>query len=226
MAKKTTNKNLDENFFAKFGPVKIYKKDQLIVEPEKEPAGVFYLKKGFARLYTISKEGKEITFNIYKPGMYFPLIWALNQNINIYFIEALTDVEVLKAPKEEVIKTLQQNPDLLFLLTQNAFSGLEGITKLMDSLLSKNAYHQISSILVMLTVRFGKPDGKQTLIEVPLTHRVLGTLAGLSREATSRELEKLVKEKIITYSDHKITILNYKKLQEEFISNSSEHINF
>ena len=226
MSKKTTNKNLDENFFAKFGPAKLYKKDQLIIEPGKEPAGVFFIKKGYVRLYTISKEGKEITYNIYKPGMYFPLIWALNQTHNIYFIEAITDTQVLKAPRDEVINVLKKNPDLLFILTQNAFSGLEGITKLMDSLLSKNAYRQICSILVTLTVRFGKVDGKKMIIDVPLTHRVLGTLAGLSREATSRELEKLSKEKIISLTDHKITILNYKKLQEEFLSNASEHINF
>lgn len=226
MSKKTTNNNLDEKFFAKFGTSKIYKKDQLIVEPEKEPAGVFYIKKGYVRLYSISKEGKEITFNIYKSGMYFPLIWALNQTPNMYFIEALTDAELLKAPREEVISILKKNPDLLFVLTQNAFSGLEGLTKLMDSLLSKNAYHQICSILVMLGVRFGEAQGKKTLISVPLTHRILGTLAGLSREATSRELEKLTKEKIITYANHQITILNYKKLQEEFSSNSSEHVTF
>ena len=87
----------------------------------------------------------------------------------------------------------------------------------MDSLLSnKNAYHQVASILTMLTQRFGqKRNGNQAVITIPLTHRVIGSMAGLSREATSRELERLTKERIILQKNHKIIIKNIKKLEEE-----------
>jgi CRP/FNR family transcriptional regulator, cyclic AMP receptor protein len=218
---------LDEDFFLQFKNTKYYKKEQIIIEPGVEPAGVFYLKAGYVRLFLISKDGKELTFNIYKPGMFFPMIWAITDSPNIYFLECLTDVEVLKAPKEKVAEFLKENPEVLFDLTKRILSGLEGMTKLMDVLLSKNAYNQVCAVILMLARRFSSNlMDHQLTIDVPLTHRLIGTLAGLSREATSRELEKLEKEKIIDQSDHKIVVKDVKKLEEEFTTYASENIIF
>ena len=51
---------LDEEYFLGFGKARTYKKNQIIIMPEDEPEGVFYLKSGFVRLYLISKDGKEL----------------------------------------------------------------------------------------------------------------------------------------------------------------------
>jgi CRP/FNR family cyclic AMP-dependent transcriptional regulator len=218
---------LDEDFFSGFKNLKKYKKNQIFLEPGVEPSGVFYLKSGYVRLYLISKDGKELTFNIYKSGMFFPMIWAIADAPNIYFLETLTDVELLKAPKEKVIEFLQDNPEIVFDLTKRILSGLEGLTKLMDVLLSKNAYNQVCAVVLMLAKRFGNHSTENlVVIDVPLTHRIIGTLAGLSREATSRELEKLEKDKIIDQSSHKLVVQNLSRLEEEFTTYASENIIF
>ncbi len=227
MATGKSLKQFDEEFFLKFNSSKHYKKEQIIIEPGLEPSGVFYIKSGFVRLFLISKDGRELTFNIYKPGMFFPMIWALSDSPNIYFFECLTDVELLKAPKNEVAEFLKSNPVVLLDLTRRILSGLEGLTKLMDILLSKNAYNQVCAVILMLARRFSNPNKNNHMaIEVPLTHRIIGTLAGLSREATSRELEKLEKEKIIEQVDHKIIVKNIKKLEDEFATFAADHIIF
>jgi CRP/FNR family transcriptional regulator len=227
MTKDTNSlQKLDEAFFTKFNSLKKYKKGQIIIEPGTKLTGVYYLKSGFVRFFIISKEGKELTFNIFKPGSYFPMTWALTGSENIYFYECLTDAEITKAPKEDVIAFLKQNPEYLYDLAKRTLSGLEGLTKLMDALLSKNAYHQVCAIILMLAKRFGEERNKNISVALPLTHRLLGTLAGLSREATSRELEKLVKENIIEHNNQKLLIKNIKKLEEEFTEYSSENIIF
>lgn len=216
---------LDDIFFTQFNAVHKFKKKQLILWPEVQPPGVFYVKSGFIRQYLISRNGKELTVNILKPETYFPMIWALNNVVNIYFYESLTDVTLLKAPREEVIKQLENHPDLLYDLTKRTLSGLDGITRIMETLLTGNAYEQIASVVLVLAKRFGKPTGnKEITIDIPLTHRLIGTLAGLSRESTSLELEKLTRNKIISKENGFILIKSMKKLEQESLINSAEHI--
>ena len=214
--KQQSLKKLDEEFFAKFKITQRYKKNQLIFSPGAEPSGVFFIKSGYVRLYIISENGKEITFNIMKPGSYFSMIWALNQTPNIYFYEALTDVLLLKAPKDEVVNFLGKHPEVLYDLTKRVLSGLDGMTKLMEALLTGNAYQQVASVLLVLTRRFGtKVDGiNEVSIDLPLTHRIIGTLAALSRESTSLEIEKLTKRGIISQKNRVIIIKQLDKLQE------------
>jgi CRP/FNR family transcriptional regulator, cyclic AMP receptor protein len=213
---KTPLQKLDENFFAQFKSTQKFKKNQLIFGPGAEPSGVFYIKSGFIRLYTISESGKEITFNIFKEGTYFPMIWALNNTPNIYFFESLTDTQLLKAPRDEIVKLVESDSTVLYDLTKRILNGLSGTTKLMEALLTGNANQQVASVLLILARRFGK-NGKdyEIIIDLPLTHRIIGTMAALSRESTSLELEKLVKDKIISQKDHLIQVKDLKKLEEK-----------
>lgn len=218
---------LDENFFAKFKSAQKFKKNQLILSPLAEPSGIFYIKSGFVRLYLISESGKELTLNIFKPGTYFSMIWALNNVPNIYFYESLTDVILLKAPKDAVVKHIMDNPGVLFDLTKRTLSGLDGMTRLMEALLTGNANQQIASVLLVLARRFGK-NGKnnEITIDLPLTHRIIGTLSSLSRESTSLELEKLIKDNIISQKDHLIIIRNLKRLENKSPIGFIEDIQF
>jgi CRP/FNR family transcriptional regulator len=213
---KPSLQKLDEEFFSQFKSAQKFKKNQLIFGPGAEPSGIFYIKSGFVRLYVISESGKEITFNIFKPGNYFSMIWALNDTPNVYFFESLTDVLLLKAPKAEIVKYVENNPGILYDLTKRTLSGLDGMTKLMEALLTGSAYQQVASTLLVLARRFGK-NGKnhKIIIDLPLTHRIIGTLAALSRESTSLELEKLIKTKIISQKNHMIVIEDIKKLEEK-----------
>jgi CRP/FNR family transcriptional regulator len=218
---------IDENFFAQFKAVYQFKKNQLILGPTAEPSGIFYLKSGFVRLYLVSEGGKELTLNIFKPGAYFSMIWALNGTPNIYFYESLTDVILLKAPKEEVLKHIADNPAVLLDLTKRTLKGLDGMTRLMEALLTGNAYQQIASVLLVLARRFGKNGkGSELIIDLPLTHRIIGTIAGLSRESTSLELEKLTKASLISQKDHLIVVKDLKKLEEKSPISFIEEIQF
>jgi CRP/FNR family transcriptional regulator len=207
---------LDESFFAQFKTAQKFKKNQLILSPGAEPSGIFFVKSGYIRLYLISESGKELTLNIFKPGTYFSMIWALNDVPNIYFYESLTDVLLLRAPKEEIVKYIRDNPIVLYDLTKRTLGGLDGMTRLMEALLTGNAYQQIASVLLVLARRFGKnKNDNEVIIDLPLTHRLIGTLAGLSRESTSLEMEKLTKDKIISQKDHITLVKDLKKLENK-----------
>ncbi len=192
-------KKLDEEFFAQFKKLLKFKRNQVIMGPGGKPLGTFFIKSGFVRQYLISEDGKEFTFNIYKPNTYFSMTCLLNNTPNIHYYESLTDTVLLRAPNDGVIKHIENNPGIIYDLVKRTLSRLDGVTRLMEALFTGNAKQQISSVLLVLVRRFGKKNnGKGFTINIALTHRIIGTLAGLSRESTSIVLETLEKENVIS----------------------------
>src|SRR3989344_193941 len=64
-----------------------YKKGETILRSDDNPQGVYYIKKGFVKMDSIFENGREITLNIFKPGAYFPMTWAVGGILqNIEFI--------------------------------------------------------------------------------------------------------------------------------------------
>ncbi len=207
-------KDLDLKFFSKVGKNIIFKKGEILLRPDENPTGVYYIKKGLVRLYSISASGQEVTFNIFKPNTYLFMMWALSEIDNNYFFEALTEVETIKASREEVIEFIKGQPDLLYTLNKRTMIALESIIDTTQTLLFGKANAKVAATFVMLAKRFGK-NGKNNriTIQAPLTHRLIATLAGLTRETTSLEIIKLEKEKLISKKQRFYIINDIKTLE-------------
>jgi len=211
-----SEKDPDLNFFGKFGKIITYKKGEVILRPSENPTGILYIKKGLVRLYSVSSSGQEITFNIYKPGSYLLMMWALSEVENNYFFETLTEVKGLMAPKDEAVEFLKNQPELLYRLTKRTMIGLEGIVQTSQALLFGNVHSKIATVFLMLARRFGKKGRNgQIVISAPLTHRLIATLAGLTRETASLEIEKLEEEKVISRRKYLYVVNKLKKLESE-----------
>ncbi|MDP3987877.1 MAG: Crp/Fnr family transcriptional regulator [Candidatus Levybacteria bacterium] len=211
-----------EKFFVQFQTLH-YKKHENILRSDETPRGVFYLKKGYVRDYTISKDGEELTLIIFKPGDIFPLRWALNNQIPNHYFEASTNVEIFRAPKDKFTEFIKSNPDVLYVLTQKISVRLGGLLERMEYMVFGDAYVRVCSILVILWQRFGeadsiKIDGKKKdvkFIKVPLTHKDVANLLGVTRETVSIEIEKLKKKGIVDHKSHIFFIKNLRKLEKE-----------
>jgi len=136
-----SEKDPDLNFFGKFGKIITYKKGEVILRPSENPTGILYIKKGLVRLYSVSSSGQEITFNIYKPGSYLFMMWALSEVENNYFFETLTEVT-----KDKAVEFLKNQPELLYRLTKRTMIGLEGIVQTSQALLFGNARSKIATV--------------------------------------------------------------------------------
>lgn len=198
--------NLNEAFFAQFHSKKTYKKGEIIIPPGNNPNDVFYIKKGFVALYSTTINGQQITFNIYKPKTFFPLILAIGDSPNVFYYEAITTVDTLKAPKQKLIEYLKKQPEKLYELSKRVLIGLDGISQLMQVLLFEDARSKVATIFKMLAKRFGEKQKNNIILSIPLTHKQIASLAGLTRETTSLEIKKLENEGFISQKKHLFTI--------------------
>lgn len=191
------------------------KKGTVLLKPEDIVNKVFYLRNGYVRMYTITKTGIETTIHIFKPTSYFPMISILAETKNKYFFESVNQVSIYLISKKKLVGFLRENPEELQALTTRLLKGLDKLTKRIELLANANARTKTLSAIVYLARHFGQEDGKEISIQESFTHQDIASLAGLTRETTSREWKKLEREKIVSYKNKKIYIK--KQMYESFL---------
>lgn len=203
-----------EKFFSQFKTIH-YKKGEVIIRPGDIPPGVYLLKKGYVKLYSISSEGKELTLIIFKADDFFPITWAINGTPNTQYLEAMTAIEAWRAPKLEFLEFLKNNSDSFFELTSRMLIRLRGLMQRMEYLAFGNAYAKVASILLICAERFGEKEGENIVIKVPLTHNDIATLLGITRETASIEIKKLERKGLIAYHGRSVVVEDKKGLEQE-----------
>ncbi|MBP9718901.1 MAG: Crp/Fnr family transcriptional regulator [Candidatus Levybacteria bacterium] len=206
-------------FFSDRKPL-FYKKHEIILRADTPPPGVFYLKKGYVRDFSVSKDGEELSLVVFKPGDFFPFQWILNDKLDFHNLEAMTSVELFRAPKEDFIAFLKKDPDILFSSIQEIVSRLGGLMDRMEHLVFGNAYERVASIIFILAERFGYREDGMIMIPMPISHRCLASLVGMTRETVSVEMKRLEKKGLIINKGRFVYIQNLPLLQKESLVES------
>ena len=205
-----------EEFYDQF-VVRQYKPGEILIRADDDPQGIFCLTKGYVRQYTISKTGMELTLHILQPISYFPMVWAINGTPNVYYFEALTPVEIGRAPRDQVVSFIKDKPELIFALMSGLLEDYaESLTRI-EHLVFSDAYRRVISILLYIAKHFGEPMGKKMWVKHRFTHQDIATLVGIARETVSIEMAKLSKRKLVRYIDHTIEFSNIPKLEKELL---------
>lgn len=206
-----------EKFYKQF-VIRNYKKGEMLIRADDDPQGIFYLKKGYVRQYTISKAGYELTLHILKPISYFPMVWAVNGTPNIYYFEALTSVEVGRAPRDQVVNFIKDKPHIIFELLSELIEDYAESLKRIEHLVFSDAYRRVISVLLYIAKHFGEESDKGIIVNHRFTQQDIATLTGVARETASNEMVKLEKKGLIKYVDRSILFESIKKLNVELSS--------
>lgn len=202
------------NFF-KSARQKKFSAGEIVLRGE-DPSGVILILDGFVSVYSISDAGDHYTHVIYKAGELFPLIWALNNTHRKIFYEALSDVVVAKADRNEFLKFIKTDPLITYEVLEQLSQQFYIFADRLDNLQYKSAKEKVAYRLMFLAGRFGERNGQSVVIKAPLTHAVISETVNLARETVSRELESLEKKGIIGTEGQYLIIKDIAKLGKEF----------
>ncbi len=208
--------NLLEDFFSQFKQL-YYKKGETIMRPGDVPQGVYYLRKGYIRLYSLSESGQELTLIIFKPGDFFPIMWIINNTPIMQYVETMTKVELWRCPRDNFLEFVKFNSDVFFDLTSHMLERLGGLLQRMEYLTFGNAGQKVASIILICAERFGEKKGSEIEIQVPLTHKDIAMLLGIARETASIEIKKFERKGLVGSKNKHIIVKNRKGLEKEAI---------
>ncbi|RJR23837.1 Crp/Fnr family transcriptional regulator [Candidatus Microgenomates bacterium] len=199
-----------ETIFESLTPVKLFKGDK--IGKNTEGNLLTYIKSGYVRLYTVLASGEEVTLHIFKPGLFLPI---LTDKIipGKYTLEALTSVEVYEISEDDLAKLGISNPEAVVPLLRVGFEGVEELFDRIESLASGDAYTKVVSFFCLL---FNNENGSKNLKPgFPLTHRVVASLTGLTRETVTIQMLKLKKKGLIVGKGRNLMIKDLELLRKE-----------
>jgi CRP-like cAMP-binding protein len=205
-----------DGFFSQYKTSK-YKKGEILIRADEAPSGIFYLIKGMVKQYSISHQGDEQVLTIYKPGSFFPMMWAINDTLNTYYFEAIDNIEVKRVGKDEVISFIKGEPDVLYDLVSRLYKGMSGLLSRIEYLMFGSAYHRVIFTIINAAYRFGEKNDDTSKVKLMITHKEIASFSGLTKETISRESHKLQKKGLIENKNKTIIINDIKKLEEELI---------
>lgn len=202
-------------FFSQFKS-RSYKKGETFLRAGDSPQGVFFIKKGFVRIYSISSEGKELTLVIYKSGEFFPVVWTFTSKPSIYFYQTLSDSEMIRAPREKFVKFVKENPDISEEVLLGVIERFQNAIRRMQYLTFGDVRSRLASVLLIYSNRFGvRKEDNQIQIQIPFTHSDIAHVVGAARETVSIELKNFSDKGIIDHTGKFILIKNKSKLAKE-----------
>ena len=213
---RTRDTSILKEFFGNFNEI-TYRKGDVIVLAHDEPGGVYLIKNGVVKMSYIDSKGIEFIANIFKPGTFFPMTWAIGEIGNEYQYEALTPVKIIKVPRDIFIQFLEDNPGVLFNLTKRILIGLDGLLFNMRNLLNGSSKSATAVILAMLAKRFGdKTKSGKTEISIKFTHQDIANFAGITRESATLAINQLERQKIIIQVKRKIVVNSLSELEKVY----------
>jgi CRP-like cAMP-binding protein len=191
-----------------------FSREETIIDGFDEPKGVFLIKKGFVKAYSVSQDGHGNLLLIHEAGEFIPLPWALDgEHTSGLFYEAMTDVTVLRASKDKLRMAMGRNTWLSQEILKQAVNIITVYTQRIQTLEFRSARGRIIAEILNLAERFGKPQGLDIVLDVPVTHQDIADSINMSRETASRALEVLFEEGLVGQNDHLFTIRDIMKLQ-------------
>lgn len=199
-----------------------YKKNEVILRAEDEPQGFYFLTKGYVRIFSVSKEGEELTLFILKAYDLFPILFGITPEVVHYYYEALIQTEAYRAPRNDFLLFLRANPDISFFFFEKIISRLESLMKRLEHVVFGTSDTKVAAILLMCAESFGTRMGKSAVISIPLTHKDIACLVGMTRETVTHSIEKLHEKGIIRHERRYIIIVDCEALEKQTLQQNQE----
>jgi CRP-like cAMP-binding protein len=202
-----------DTFFSKYTKL-LYKRGEIILRAGDSPNGALYLKKGLVRMSFAAQTGDALVLHVYKAGSVFPMPWIVNSTPNRYYFEALTPVELWRAPQEDVMRFFRGSTEMTEFMMSKMLTGLSGLLERMEYLVFDSAYRKVVLLLLYYAKNFTDDAQKGTLI-IPLTHKEIAAWIGTTRETASIQVELLKRNGLIRYDKRSIIIPSIDLLKKE-----------
>lgn len=167
--------------------------------------GVYFIKQGFVKRFAIKNDGSINVLGISGSGEMIGIAHMLHtlssrrayDGEEIYYIEAINDVEIYAMPEEQLLSTLAENEafykDLFTMVSSQYASDLW----LLENRSLSSAMKRVAHLLIFYLERYGQKSADGWRLVVPLTQQDLADILDLTRETVSLAISELRNKKVL-----------------------------
>lgn len=198
------------------GSKSLYRGGDIILHANRAHDKVHFIVSGWVKIYQVDWQYGDKILSTLVPGDIFPCTWNTTSNSKGVNFGALDDTQTLSIPftrfQQEIAKHPQYARELLDIVSQQLNTFADEITNLQY----RNAREKVILRLISLAKTFGhaEENGK-VVIHKHIPNEYIARSTSMSRETTSREMSRLVRERLIRHTNTTISIPNIAKLQHQ-----------
>ncbi|MGB4759102.1 MAG: Crp/Fnr family transcriptional regulator [Candidatus Saccharimonadales bacterium] len=197
------------------------KKRTILLYQGEVPRSAYIMIRGTAKVYRLNNYGEEQIVSFRLPGDMFPESWLFGRTSStLFYYEALEDCEVIALDKSTLLKLINSSHALQKRLLNYFINKHTSLLMQVTALGQSRAADKLLLMLFYLMFRYGtetKPN--EYTISIALTHTMIGSLMGVTRETTSVELGKLRKKGVVSYTSKQLVV--YRQQLERILGDET-----
>ena len=187
-----------------------FAKGEIIFEDGEFPKGVYFIKKGTAKLYKSGAYGKDQILRFIKEGDMIGYRSLLCGESFQATAEAMTELEVNFVPADIFTHLLEVDSKLSYAMLQKIAYELGESSNTITFLAQKTVRERLAEILILLEQKLGTdPEG---FIKISLTREEIANLIGTATESAIRLISEFKSDQLIEVEGRNFKILNHEKL--------------
>lgn len=196
-------------------PVRRYEKDATIIYQGADFEQAYVIKSGVVKCYDLSIDGSQLLISLYAKNDIFPLAYVFGvARPAQFFYSAFSDVELYVVDRSRLVDYLKNHPNELLELCKDLSRKFNDLHFRVNAAGKPKAREKILHVLAFVSDRFKDPHSNGDIeITLPLAHKDIAGLAGLTRETTATVLKQLKNEKLIDYSNGHF-LVHRQKIEE------------
>jgi CRP/FNR family transcriptional regulator, cyclic AMP receptor protein len=164
--------------------------------------------RGTVKISSLSSTGKETVFNTINPGETFGEFAFLDGEERSADAIAKTDCELLVLNRRYFMPVLENHADICLILLKILCQRLRQTTEQVEDVLTRHLESRIAKVLLHLAESAGSPNISGVSVELHLSQRELGNMAGGSRESVNKHLQTMQRAGLIDLGKGSIVILD------------------
>jgi len=189
--------------------LKAYDKNDIIVRQGDVCDSLYMLTQGSVKTEMITENGNILGIEIIKAPR--PLAPAFLFSDNNHFpvdVTALEEVEIMKIPKEEIMRLMMTNPDFMKQFLTHNSNRTQFLTNRLQMLSIKTIKGKVAHFLLEQEVSGGKS------FTINRNQTELADFFGIARPSLARSLSEMIQDGIIAINKKEYTILDGKRLRD------------
>ena len=177
-----------------------YGKNQVVYQQGNPADAVFYIQTGKAKVTVVSEQGKEAVVALLGSGDFFGEGCLGGQPLRLATVTALTDCEITRIPKSEIVNVIHTEPAFAELFISHLLARNTRVeADLVDQLFNSSEKRLARTLLLL--ANFGK-EGEPEPVLAKISQETLAEMIGTTRSRVSFFMNRFRKLGFIDYNGH------------------------
>src|ERR1700757_3738309 len=169
--------------------------------------------RGNIKISSLSDEGKEIVFQIFNAGEIFGEIAVLDGEERSADATAMSDCELLVINRRDFLHVLESRADLCMILLRILCRRLRQTSEQVEDVMFRHLESRVAKALLHLVESVGLRALHNPSVELHVSQRELGNIAGGSRESVNKILQNWHRRGLIELGKGSIMIRNVEAIE-------------